>query len=417
MKHRIRFKKNGPQKEYFDDDHSKYLHFSGGFGSGKTYGLCMKLLKLSYLNKDLPGGLVVPSFPEFSKDVLPTMEEILDDNKVRYRYHKNMHYFTFPWSKGKLYVTTAEKKIRGPNWAYAGINELTLIKFVRYKEVLGRVRVKKAKFPQVVSNGTPEGIASPYYEFFVEKPKPTAHIIYADTRANAHNLQDDYIATLEESYDPIMLDAYLKGLWVNMTGNRFYYSYEPHRNDDKTLVEDENQVVHVSMDFNINPMTAVIWQKDGNEMHAIDEITLGGTQGANTKNMCDALKARGYHPDRTIIYPDPAGKARSTKGPSDITILQNEGFIQIRVRNAAPRFRHRQLNTNNLLSKGILVINPDKCPKLKKDLIGVEQDPITMEKLKDNPELTHYSDGLDYMCDILFPLSGTKPDSRQSKIR
>jgi hypothetical protein len=90
----------------------------------------------------------------------------------------------------------------------------------------------------------------------------------------------------------------------------------------------------------------------------------------------------------------------------------------VRVKNAAPRFRTRQLNVNNLLDKGRIKINPKRCPGIKRDFQGVEQDIITLEKSKKSPLLTHFSDGLDYMCDILFPFSGEhRPNSGEVKIR
>jgi hypothetical protein len=211
-----------------------------------------------------------------------------------------------------------------------------------------------------------------------------------------------------------MQQAYIDGLWVNMTGNRFYYSYEPSRNEDASIAEIDYCQVHVGMDFNVYPMSATCWTHINGKLNAFDEITL---YNADTKQMCDALKARGYHPDRTIIYPDPSGKARSTKGMPDTKILENEGFHEIRVKSRAPGFRQRQLNTNNLFEKKLIKINPIKCPRLKKDFMGVEQDKVTLEKIKKNPELTHHSDGFDYLCDILYPFSGHKPESRSITVR
>jgi len=77
----------------------------------------------------------------------------------------------------------------------------------------------------------------------------------------------------------------------------------------------------------------------------------------------------------------------------------------------APGFRARQLCVNNLLDKARVKINPDKCKRLLKDWEAVEQNVADFSKIKDNPQLTHASDGTDYMFDLIFPLSGTKPIS------
>ena len=80
-------------------------------------------------------------------------------------------------------------------------------------------------------------------------------------------------------------------------------------------------------------MTATLWHLFDNKLYGFNEIVL--PSNADTQKMANALKARGYTPDRTIIYPDPAGQARSTKGQPDHTILRNAGF-EIKARSAQP---------------------------------------------------------------------------------
>jgi len=405
----IRYKRNAHQREFHADKTTKLLHLSTGFGGGKSYAAVMKSLDLSILNRRTHGGLMCPTYGEFKRDMLPLFEDILESNKIRYEYHKTDHYFSFPWTKKMLWIASAENKLRGPNWGWGVINELTLCPIVRYREFMGRVRDKRAVVSQIASVGTPEGISSDYYEFFIEKPPVglSTKVIYGDTRANLDNLSAEYIPMLEAAYDQKMLQAYLKGLWVNMNANQFYYAFDPAVNEDKSMVPMSGLKAHVAMDFNVDYMTATIWHYDGANLYGVDEIVL--PHNADTVKMTEALKARGYRPETTTIYPDPAAKARSTKGLPDATILRNQGFTDIRMKLAAPSFRKRQLNMNNLLAKGVIKFNPEKMPSFKKDLVGVAQNPITLEKDKSNPRLTHASDGVDYMTDILFPLSGEKP--------
>lgn len=416
LRHKLRYKRNPHQKEFHDDIESRFLHLSTGFGGGKTYALCMKAMQLSRLNAPYRGGLVVPDFQEFKKDVLPEMLDILSANNIQFRYHKTDHWFKFPWSPGLLHIASADKPIRGPNWAYAVVNELTLIPLAKYKEVIGRVRIKGAKFPQVASCGTPEGYASEYYDYMIEEPRKGMRIIYGSTDDNAHNLHENYLDNLESAYDSKWIEAYRRGLWVNMATGRFYYSFNPLKQFDKTIRRDEFVTFLCSMDFNVDPFCATLWGFDGWGLYGCDQIELKGDQGYSTANMIQALKARNYTPQNTVIYPDPAGKARSTKGAPDNTVLEQAGYV-VHVKPQAPSFRARQLNVNNLLDKSRIKFNPDICKGIKKDFEAVEQDPITLEKKKNNPNLTHFSDGLDYMCDILFPFSGNAKATTITKVR
>ncbi len=375
--------------------------------SGKTTALMGKILKLSAANKGIDGGLVCQDMTEYSRDVYPALTQLLDINGVPYHENKGKKFFEFPWSTGKLWIVSAKKKIRGPNWGYAGINELTLIPLERYKEAIGRVRVKGAPCPQIASNGTPEGYDSPYYEYLIEKPNDKIRVIYGSTRENADNLEENYIETLIETFDAAMRAAFVDGQWVIMTSDRFYYNYGE-LNQDKSMEPNWNLPFHVSMDFNVDPMSAVMWQKySDHDLRAVDEIILEG--GSDTKKMGQAMIDHGYTPDVVTIYPDPSGNARSTKGMPDIQQLRGMGFDDIKVRSKAPGMRKRQLNANNLFEKGWVRVNPIRCPWMQKDLIGVKLDKTTMEKSKTNPKLTHTSDGMDYLFDHMFPFSGVKP--------
>jgi len=416
MKIHLNYKRNPHQELLHDDITTKFLHLSSGFGGGKSYALIMKAFQLSWLNRGCHGGFVCPTFTDYKKDIYPLMEQIIYESGIKnVQQNKSEHWWKFPWTKGKLYIASAEKKLRGPNWGYACINEATLIPQERYREVIGRVRVKKAKNPQIVSVGTPEGTAHWLYDAFIEEPMRNSRVIYGDTRDNLENLSDDYVQSLEDSYDSTMLDAYLKGLWVNMSNNRFYYAYDPKKNDNKDIKQIPYATVHASLDFNVDKMCCTLWHYDGIKCRAFDSIILKGN--ADTKKMCDALKARGYWPDLTILYPDPAGNARSTKGRPDNVILKEEGFYQVRVKTTQPRMRQRQLHMNNLLGKGIIEINPETCKDLKKDFESVEQNVITLDKNKKNAELTHSSDGADYMFDILIPFVKPTHRSGMMKIR
>ena len=413
MIQQIRYKRNPHQKQFADDLTSKFLHLSTGFGGGKTHALCMKMIQLSYINRPYHGGLMAPSYRDLKRDVIEVMDDILEANHIKAKHHKTEQYYQFPWSKGKLFLISAENKLRGPNLAYMGINEATLMKDERYKEAIGRVRQKGARVLQIASVGTPEGTGNYIYEKFEDQPMINSRIIYGDTRDNMDNLDEGYVASLEASYDKIMLDAYLKGLWVNMNGNQFYYAYNPEVNEDKTIEQLDGQDVHCFIDFNVRFMTATFWNLVDSGygtkiLRGFDEIVL--ENNASTKLMINEMVRRGYNSQNTIVYPDPAGKARKTDGKPDHTVLKDAHY-EVKAKRAAPRMRERQLNTNNLLEKGQVIFNPDNMATFRRDLQAVEQNQDTLDKVKKNDKLTHASDGFDYGCDILFPMSGKRQKS------
>jgi len=96
--------------------------------------------------------------------------------------------------------------------------------------------------------------------------------------------------------------------------------------------------LHIGMDFNVNPMSATIWQEvptpDGLVAWQIDEVVI---PTSDTVEMCKEITARygkpGFDPSRrdvshVTVYPDPAGVQRRTsaQGKTDISLLVDAGF-------------------------------------------------------------------------------------------
>ena len=84
--------------------------------------------------------------------------------------------------------------------------------------------------------------------------------------------------------------------------------------------------LHIGMDFNINPMTATVWQERGDTSYQVGEIVI---PTSNTDDMADeVLRRYGPAAERITIYPDPAGAQRRTsaQGRTDIGILRERGF-------------------------------------------------------------------------------------------
>jgi hypothetical protein len=138
--------------------------------------------------------------------------------------------------------------------------------------------------------GTPEGFVSEYYNYFIEKPPKNLKVIYGNTRDNAENLNEYYLELLGDAYDKKMQEAYIEGLWVNMADNLFYYSYSPPKNEDENLKPDFGQDFHCSMDFNVDPFCATLWQYNGWGIVGVDQVELKGGEGYDTKKLPKATR-------------------------------------------------------------------------------------------------------------------------------
>ena len=418
-KYRLDFNKLPTQAKVYDDDTTKIIVQSMGLGGGKTYNLCMKALKLSYLNRNIAaGGILAPSMPDFKRDILPTFEEILESRNIPYIYRdsgKKGRYFQFPWTNKPLYIFTAEKPVAGPNLGYCLINEFSLIRYVRINEMMRRVRVKNCPAMQKILVGTPEDTHGWLEEFIdaqerVEKENPdTFKIHYGSSSENTH-IDGDYVKFLEQTLDEKSLEIFRDGRIGRIGGDFFYYAYTDERCVDENVVFNSAEHIWVGLDFNFNNMSMSFSHKRGDELHIFDEKVLKGD--ADTQAAADYI-ARVYGADNLTIICDSSGKNRKTIADrngarTDVKILRNAGFT-VKYKPANPRLKKRQVHVNGMMANRKIRVNP-KCRLVILDFKKTRQKADYTKDEGSEHQFSHFSDGVDYVVDQLFenPLARKK---------
>jgi hypothetical protein len=180
-----------------------------------------------------------------------------------------------------------------------------------------------------------------------------------------------------------------------------YYNFD--RATSVVKAEDDGGVLHIAMDFNIDPMSCVVALRKGNTLICIDEIVI---YGSNTDEMVKEIHQR-YPNRQIIIYPDPAARQRKTSagGRTDLSILQNAGFMT-KARSAHPAVRDRINSVNSRLKSGSgerHLFFTDKCKQAIKSLERQTYKEGTSQPNKDDG-YDHMNDALGYMVEYLFPI-------------
>lgn len=103
------------------------------------------------------------------------------------------------------------------------------------------------------------------------------------------------------------------------------------------------ETMHVGVDFNVNPMSAVIAVKRGERLFVIDAVEI---YGSNTDELCEEVKTRYGTERKYMAYPDASGGARNTKGSSDHNILRQHGF-NVKSPNRNPPVKDRIASVNS----------------------------------------------------------------------
>jgi phage terminase large subunit len=159
----------------------------------------------------------------------------------------------------------------------------------------------------------------------------------------------------------------------------------------------------IGMDFNTNPMSAVVMMRTPDGLHAIDDIAL---YSSNTTEMIDEIRTR-YPHNPITCFPDPAGVARKTSanGNTDIRLLEQAGFtvryhrqhaqVKDRINAANSLFFRRDDGTTRFL------IDP-KCKNTIKSLqnYSYKED----SQIPDKGVYDHMFDALTYPIEFLFPI-------------
>jgi len=189
--------------------------------------------------------------------------------------------------------------------------------------------------------------------------------------------------------------------FVNYSG-MIYYNF----NRQKNIIENYNknhQFLHIGLDFNVDPMTAVVCAIEKDIVIVFDEIQI---YSSNTQEMCEEIRNR-YKNKNIVVYPDPSARQRKTSagGFTDISILKNAGF-DVRCRNTAPMVRDR-INSVNSRLKNVNGKNNLFIVKSCKNVIKSIERQIYKEGThipdKDSG-YDHMNDALGYLVEYNFPL-------------
>lgn len=374
-------KLNLPQARFLALPH-KFKGFVAGFGSGKTWVGCAGLCKHSWEYPHISAGYFAPTYGQIRDIFYPTIDEVAYDWGLSTKIHlsnKEVDLYSNGIYRTTILCRSMEKpsEIVGFKIGKALIDELDVMKTdkaeLAWRKIIARMRYKEPGLLNGIDvTTTPEGFKF-VYQTFVKKLRDVPELadmyamVQASTFENELNLPADYIPSLLASYPPQLINAYLRGQFVNLASGSVYADFDRIKNHSNATM-DGHEPLHIGMDFNVMNMAAVINVIRNGLPISVNELT--GVR--DTPTMAAMLKDR--YPKRTItVYPDASGQSRKSvnASESDLSILRQNGFT-VRVDTTNPAVKDRILSVNGMIlnaeGQRRWKINTNNCPRLTESL-------------------------------------------------
>ncbi|WP_137288638.1 PBSX family phage terminase large subunit [Natronorubrum halophilum] len=216
-----------------ESDASNHVIISG-LGAGKTATLIMRAwANAERWNRGELGAIIAPDWPSIKNAILPTMRDFglleVCDYVGPGGEEPGVH--TPSGSRIILQTASNERKIRrlrGPNLAWAGIDEPASIAERAYEVLSGRLRV--GNYRNLFVTGTPRGFNWVYDRFYEDDADVLHDDVYEVRESdrvrgvfgvpswlNPHN-PDDYIDRLEDDYSGSYYEQEVEGSFTQFDG-------------------------------------------------------------------------------------------------------------------------------------------------------------------------------------------------------
>jgi hypothetical protein len=264
--------------------------------------------------------------------------------------------------------------------------------------------------------GTPKGVANWAHDLYQQYLDSASWASFTYTTIEGGNVPEEEIAAARKDLDERTFRQEFMATFETYAG-RIYYNFVRDKNVVPGEVTDQDlAVLYTGWDFNIDPMSVIIAIRRGNTLYAIDEIRMFSS---NTQEAVDEIKQR-YPRSKIWAFPDPASRQRKTSagGSTDLTILQNAGFV-VKCPMSHTPIRDRINAVNSRLCDSTGVRHLFFSPKCKYTIEGLERHTYkegTTQPDKDSG-YDHMMDALGYMIDYLFPVKREREENKHAPRR
>ena len=392
-------KLSDPQRKVADDQ-ARFRVLVTGRRFGKT---TLAIRELCYTAR-IPGRVcwyVAPSYRQAKQIAWVKLKKILQD--LRWVNKINEAELTVSLKNGsRICLRGADNpdSLRGVGIDFLVLDECADIQESAFTEVL-RPTLSDTK-GNALFIGTPKGM-NWFYDLYQRGQTQTEEewSSYQFTTLDGGWVEPEEIEQARKDLDVKTFRQEYQATWENYSGVIYNFSIKDNVRDFQEPLD--NNIIHIGMDFNLDPMSAVVSHIKDGVVNVFDEIQIWSS---NTDEMCAEIHRR-YPGKKIIVYPDPSAKARKTSagGKTDLSILTNAGFIcKVMPRHMAVRDRINSVNAKLCSASGKrdIYIHP-KCKNMLNSI--AKQTYKEGTTLPDKTQgYDHFTDSLGYLISFLYPI-------------
>lgn len=420
------------QREFLEIPHDYSLDvavYQGGYGSGKTFAGSLLGILLALKFPGIRGLVGAQTYTLVRDTTLQTYFEHLDNfgftEGKDYDWSSSLQKLTFKNGSEILFRHFDEpNKLKSLNLGFVEIEEMSDIPYDTFKMLLGRMRqrVKKSwkDFTyRIFGHTNPETCRGWVYKTFKENKSPNYRLISAPTTQNIY-LPKGFCDELKKVYDEQYYNIFV--LAQNGEYNNGLVIKDFSNENIKEITYQPEMDLHISCDFNVDPMCWVFAHKTDDKVFYFDEIAMENT---TTAKACDEFYRRyPNHKGKIIVNGDASGDNRSCTSEYTNYVIINKKLLQfgydveIQIKAFNPPIKNRIMAFNSKVRSAngeVCLFVDKKCEKLLYNIYNLKYkegsskiDIPTYQQIKQSKELkflSHPMDAASYLVDFYWPIT------------
>lgn len=420
------------QREFLEIPHDYSLDvavYQGGYGSGKTFAGSLLGILLALKFPGIRGLVGAQTYTLVRDTTLQTYFEHLDNfgftEGKDYDWSSSLQKLTFKNSSEILFRHFDEpNKLKSLNLGFVEIEEMSDIPYDTFKMLLGRMRQKVKKSwkdftYRIFGHTNPETCRGWVYKTFKENKSPNYRLISAPTTQNIY-LPKGFCDELKKVYDEQYYNIFV--LAQNGEYNNGLVIKDFSDENIKEITYQPEMDLHISCDFNVDPMCWVFAHKTDDKVFYFDEIAMENT---TTAKACDEFYRRyPNHKGKIIVNGDASGDNRSCTSEYTNYVIINKKLLQfgydveIQIKAFNPPIKNRIMAFNSKVRSAngeVCLFVDKKCEKLLYNIYNLKYkegsskiDIPTYQQIKQSKELkflSHPMDAASYLVDFYWPIT------------